>query len=320
MPIALLQLIGKPEFAEANPDLRTSMSEKAKQLNRNGATDGAIMPVNDNSAETLQFGPLGLGDVEFPISEDILKASQKYKAFINRSHALWVKKNSNIIHDLKLPPAPKDRKARSDALEAQLRLPLGLLYDILRLMRELHRKMNKESIQSSAKWPLLLVKRNGKMLGWCLARAMFRPLAVWGLRIREDDLSIATLPESLILDLQQDYLPIIDDMDAIAIRMLHLGGPLQDEDEHEDDPEFCSFALPQYKFKWESPMSQLHLIGTIQWRSWKAGDVVEAWEASTDGDDSDGNGGSDSSDKDEKDEEADKAMDLLRKASGLLTS
>ena len=102
--------------------------------------------------------------------------------------------------------------------------------------------------------------------------------------------------------------------------MLHLGGPLQDEDEHEDDPEFCSFALPQYKFKWESPMAQLHLIGTIQWRSWKAGDVVEAWEASTDGDDSDGNGGSDSSDKDEKDEEADKAMDLLRKASGLLTS
>ena len=297
------------------------MSEKAKQLNRNVAPAGAIVPVNDNFSETLplEFGPLGIGDVEFPISEDILKATQKYKAFINRSHATWVKKNSNIIHDLKLPPAPKERKARSDELETQLRLPLGLFYNILRFMRELHRKMNKEGIQSSTKCPLLLVKRNGKVLGWCLARAMFRPLAVWGIRIREDDLSTAALPESVVLDLQQDYLPIIDDMDAIAIRMLHLGGPLQDEDEHEDDPAFCSYALPKYNFKWETPMSQLHLIGTIEWRSWKDSDVVGAWEGSTDGDD-DSNGGSDSSDKDEKDEEAEKAMNLLRKASGLLAS
>ena len=158
------------------------MSARATRLNQESKQIHAL-PAPVATAEPSAYGAFGLGDADHPIAETIIKQAQAYKSFIEQAHEAWVSKNNSIVQDMALPPAPKERSQRSSEDTERLRLFLGLLFNILRMMRDNAKKRNKEGIQSDTQHPLLFVKVNEKIQGWCLARAFYRPLKVWGLRV-----------------------------------------------------------------------------------------------------------------------------------------
>ena len=277
------------------------MSKQAKIANRK-RRDGTIEVCEPNASAASdvveQYGHLGLGDSEFPISLPTLKNIHACKNFLNRAHAAWLQMHRNVINDQTLPPAPKQRQAASSS--ASRRLVLGLLYNVLRVMRSESKQRNKVGIQKNSRHPVLLLKgHNGIVLGWCLARAFYRPLRLWGVRIRslqESDLEV--LPCILSLDICRNNFPNIDDMDVIA-------DSLKDGN---NQIESFSYALPEYKFDWHTPMSELHVTRQFDWVTWSQSDVESEWEGSSNGDDDDKG---DDEDDNAADKEAEDALDLL---------
>ena len=238
----------------SDPALRQKMAAKATMCNKQ-------LTIADKSQQQPHLGAcgqLGLGDSGFPIAEALLERVGNVKGFVNSAHKAWVKLNSQIIPDAVLPPAPR-REAQVLPDHGGRGLVRGLLHNILRMMRTQKRERLKQGIQAHIRHPLLLLKMPDRELAWCLIRATFKPLALWALRVNYDaDHAVCTLQ----LDTQH-LETMVDDIEAIVERSAA-----------EHDVEAASYAMPSYEFRWETPMSMLHLNGDLSWVDWSKADIV----------------------------------------------
>ena len=295
-------------IAEVDEPLRERMRAKAVALNKQAVPDPAFPTAVRCAPE--RHGLLGMGDCEYPLAEHIIKKAQMYKSFVNKAHEVWATKNSGIIHDIALPPAPRQTKPNPGG--QKVKLVRGLLYNILHMMRQRSKKRNKEGIQGDTQHPVLLLKMNNGIVGWCLARAFFRPLCVWGIPLITQNMENDTTV--LHLDLPVDRAPQLEDMNAMAEKAVQL--------DDSDAPSHCAYAVPAYRFRWDSPMQQLHLAGPLQWIEWKLDDVDSEWEGSSNGggsgDEAASDGGSDGSPDAGDGKEAVRALNLLKSFGTLL--
>lgn len=280
----------------SDPALRKRMTTKATMWNKQ-MTIADKRPQHQDPQQLQLLGACGqlaLGDSEFPIAERLLEHVSSAKSFVNSAHKAWVNLNSHIIPDAVLPPAPKGApQALSD--HGGRGLVRGLLRNILRMMRTQKRERLKQGIQAHVRHPLLLLKMPDRELAWCLIRATFKPLALLALRANYDAVrAVCTLQ----LD-AQDMDSMVDDMEAIVERSAA-----------EHDAEAASYALPSYEFRWETPMSTLHLNGDVSWVEWSSADIVANGSSdSSAADDSDPD--SDPDEPHRKDKAAQDTLDLL---------
>ncbi len=144
----------------------------------------------------IGMGLQGIGDIEYPLSVKLLGSISREKDFVKRASTAWKQMTSGAIsHHSKMKDCrvPTSRcclgfcaAASGETRDAdRMRLSTGLLQNILRSMRG--NKLSNLTLSGKQKrHPLLLVKQDTGVHGWLITRASFKPLHLYGWRLRLD--------------------------------------------------------------------------------------------------------------------------------------